>query len=161
MSAEWKPGDVAMVTGRWIRTEDHSERYAVRRAGGWISRASISIADWEVSDARPLAVIDPEDAEQVERLTDGLYGGHHGGTVRVRAALREFARPTPSIDEPRGLGAVVEDADGKRFTRVCTKHVFQPEVSEWRCNGAADLERSNVQWSAINAVRILSDGVPS
>ena len=110
MSREWKPGDVAMVTGRWIRTEEHSERYAVRRGEGWISRGRLAlhVSDWEVSAVRPLVVLDPEDAEQVARLADVWdrwqdrvpYAdmreeGDLTYTTAAQSALREFANPTP------------------------------------------------------------------
>ena len=50
--------------------------------------------------------------------------------------------------EPAGLGAVVEDASGKRFVRY---------DGDWPwLDGTA-----NLQWQHINAVRVLSEGVPA
>jgi hypothetical protein len=72
-------------------------------------------------NARPLVVIDPEDREQVERLTKALVEAAYrhsnvvvsdqASTATRQAALREFADPKPPKPaEPTGLGAVVEDA---------------------------------------------------
>jgi hypothetical protein len=68
-------------------------------------------------DYRPVVVIDPEDREQVERLCSGLLDIHwYGNADAMQVALRKFANPTPpKPDEPTGLGAVVEDADGIRW----------------------------------------------
>ena len=68
-----------------------------------------------------LVVIDPEDAEQVERLIaeylrdyDGTHTVPHSDEITsMMVALRRFANPTPpKPEEPRTLFSQVEDADG-------------------------------------------------
>jgi hypothetical protein len=143
-----------MVTGRWIRTEDHSERYAIRRVDGWISRASINVGDHEVSAVRRLVVLDPEDGVQVQRLFSTLAKENvHAisvGYLSLRAALREFANPTPRTEEPQGLGAVVEDAEGYRWVSAVhenRRRWYQPLRGGW------------VDFADVGATRVLSEGV--
>ena len=128
MTREWSAGDVALVTD-----SEGQERLAVR------GKVAISEPCWWFPDtrtwtktdaARPLVLIDPEDREQVERLAkawDDLANGHAElrdeawtlSGLRLQAALREFAEPPePKPDEPTGLGAVVEDAEGNTWTRA-------------------------------------------
>lgn len=161
MSREWNPGDVAMVTKSngnttpAVRTRDH------KGTDLWVA---IGIDHW-ITDgphitARPLVVIDPEDAEQVSRLCS-LLGKHHGAHSAVdldldfvssQAALREFADPKPRIEEPRGLGAVVRDSSGLKWIRVTNT----PGTFPWLRDGYG-VEG----WSNIDAVEVLSEGVTS
>jgi hypothetical protein len=126
VSREWKPGEVAVyVTSsgrRVVGVMTHGEVWnGVDEYGDtYMNRTGIP--------AKTLAVIDPEDREQVEALAalashQGIrYGGLADERViadHLTAALREFANPTPpKPPEPQGLGAVVEDEKGQRFTRV-------------------------------------------
>jgi hypothetical protein len=145
---EWKPGDVAHVpgVGRALLADD----------GAWVTQRIGKRHDAETfgrfTSVRPLAVIDPEDREQVERLTDLLWETCDDATAQtdMQAALREFANPTPQIEEPTGLGAVVEDEDGDHWIRG--SHPTEPWFSP---NGSQD----NGTWADINAVRVLSKGV--
>lgn len=168
---EWKPGDVAMVTARWIRTDDHSERYAVRRPDGWWSRAGVRVGDWEVSAVRPLVVIDPEDREQVERLVGGLMNvnfwsvipaeaeGITHRTGQMQAALREFADPRPpKLEEPTDLGAVVEDEEGVLWVRAGDSHGGRLS-DNWRRVVTQGDDGWWSEWRNIAAVRVLSEGV--
>ena len=101
---------------------------------------------------RPVAVIDPENREQVERLWDVIALQSRanpivGGTIEdMQAALREFAKPAPpKPDEPTGLGAVVEDREGRKWVRAADS--IRPWFNDaigWR------------EWSDIDAV---SEGV--
>jgi len=156
MSREWKPGDVArtIAGGTIARTATHK----------WIlldDGHPIDCDDDRIS--RPLVVIDPEDAEQVERLSRLLWP-HYSDNEHARLrkaeitvdALREFADPTPPKEpEPLGLGAVVEDAEGRRFIRV------EPDggQAKWVLSRALLGEDPRHVWSAIDAVRVLSHGV--
>jgi hypothetical protein len=123
------------------------------------------------ADCRPVAVIDPEDAEQVERLArayfaefwsrpladDGVTtkgGDHFPEAIHIdslSAALREFARPTPPRpEEPTGLGAVVKDADGYLWT--CA-------VNENRRRWWNPLQGGWCDYADLAAVEVLSWGV--
>lgn len=59
--------------------------------------------------------------------------------------------PDPKPVEPEGLGAVVEDAEGRRWVR------FRINPEPWR-RGDAGIYRA---WSLIHATRVLSSGVES
>lgn len=107
------------------------------------------------ADLRRLVVIDPEDREQVERLLNGYYSEPFEDVWprsidKMQAAFREFANPKPpKPEEPTGLGAVVEDADGMTLVRC------HQGTRPWQVlNGT-----SVWHWDAIDAVRVLSEGV--
>lgn len=160
MRREWEPGDVAMVT--W---PGGSSEVLFRHLRG----ADYDIEEWRSAtdgcayptpdQLRPLAVIDPEDGEQVERLLDSLRGmsfsAHAcGAFICLRAALRELADPTPpKPEEPKGLGAVVEDVEGVRWVRVNQRTGTQ----EWRC---CDYNGEFRNYAAVDARRVLSEGIP-
>lgn len=105
-----KPGVVALVEcsdGQW-RTAMHSTHAASSDVHYWAFPDGLR-RNLEGSAARPLAVIDPEDREQVERLVRDHYDRiHKPGAFDdlsimsrevfvdfMRAALHEFANPTP------------------------------------------------------------------
>lgn len=140
----WKPGDVAMVpTGR-IAVADGSGNL-VYGAGRHDYARPGSINSIH---ARPLVVIDPESVGDLARLLDLV--GKHGVT---RTALREYANPTPRIEEPIGLGAVVEDERGRRFVRQWT--IPDPDGQAWRQENGHGL----IAWCDFDPVRVLSHGV--
>lgn len=152
MSGLWKPGDVAAVLcsdGKW-RTGLH---YLYMGRWTWAFGDS-TFRDADTSEARPLVVIDPEDRESVLRLGE-LIRKHSPWTddapaLHLTDALREFANPTPpKPDEPTGLGAVVEDADGNKWVRT---DVEQPAWSQWQ-NAIG-----RWSWDRVNAVRELAPG---
>ena len=70
----------------------------------------------------------------------------------LQAALRSLVTP-PKPDEPQGLGAVVEDAEGRRWVRVneTLRAVWRP----------VDASTSNSfrNYPDIAAVKVLSEGV--
>jgi hypothetical protein len=159
MSREWKPGDVAMVTLTTGQTApamrsgtDRGEWYGPMRDDS----PSFLVGDALVASAHPLTVIDAEDREQVERLAERighLWTSHNYVVDVVQAALREFADPKPpKPEEPTGLGAVVEDAEGHRWVLVGPGESFPV----W---APADPERVATSFRAIDAVRVLSEGV--
>lgn len=167
MTREWKPGDVALWTNPSrgvpllmfrhvdIDTREHEWRTATE-GDGYPSERSI---------LRPLAVIDPEDSEQVERLRSRLEEMSFstwacGAADCLRIALREFADPKPpKPEEPTGLGAVVVDSNDVTYVRAgrlspdgffledCWRAVDGPIVGDWK------------RWDRIAAVRVLSEGV--
>lgn len=98
MSARgWKPGDVALVRNEW---NVWNVAICSVKAGqrGFVWQFGVSDA-WEKLDAeaRVLVVIDPEDAEQVERLS-AIYEAQPFSESEIeamQAALRAFASATP------------------------------------------------------------------
>ena len=153
MSREWKPGDaVAFTIGgqeyRGIIDTDGRPYTTDKRASGRPARST---------SIRPLVVIDPDDREQVERLArlcSSVPAEMALSATRLdamQAALREFANPTPpKPDEPTGLGAVVEDADGQRWVRVRSGF-------DWRWRD--DRLGEQTTWEHVPAVTVLFEGV--
>ena len=153
---EWKPGDVAVYDGgRVIRVDPGDDPHWVDDEGD-ARRGS-----WPDRQARPLVVIDPEDSDQVERLMDGVTWLFSQADVNtVQAALREFANPTPpKPDEPQGLGAVVEDADGVLWIKV---YAFDGHCARnsWAKHGEVGCVSDWRNYSDIDVASVLSEGVP-
>lgn len=151
---KWKYGDVAMVVN--YGGEEKVVRYG---HGHWVFVDGSTMPEGE-TNARPLVVIDPEDREQVERLGE-LFSSRRDRFVGVlwrdamQAALREFADPKPPRpEEPRNLGAVVEDAEGRVWLRGRRTLSFADWID-------ASGENDDRQWGSINAVKVLSDGIPA
>lgn len=125
--SKWKPGDVALVNGQVALVWDDEIYPSTRLSFVYTDSDGDSCSVWtDEPGARPLAVIDPESREQVERLVQSRLDRIWSGvTVRDstvdewQTALREFANPTPpKPPEPTGLGAVVEDTSGKEWLRI-------------------------------------------
>lgn len=96
----WEPGDLAI-----LMTEGGERigfRCGVERNLGWEYAREPGQKTWS-SDAsgyatplRRLVVIDPENAEEVERLCANLPNScWYGNPDDMQTALREFANPTP------------------------------------------------------------------
>ena len=121
MSREWKPGAVAMVT-----YPDGNDAVPVLTDRGelaplWIAGGVRTWARDGEMIARPLVVIDPEDREQVEahwRMAGQTFPSY-------RAALREFANPTPPREVFRHY---IGSSDGDMKTALCGK-VWQPNAA--------------------------------
>lgn len=153
MSRQWKPGDVAVLSSmdgvRYLALRTDSARWAMHMADVYDGSAL-------AESARPVVVIDPGDREQVEHLA-GLIA--RNGKVdepfpgawpdKVQAALRSLAI-LPSPPEPTGLGAVVDDSEGREwvhFGNGC-----------W-IKSVPNAQMEQREWSQITAARILSEGV--
>jgi len=150
---EYEAGTVAMIR----LVDATTERRALRIGNiGWHLRPSNCdefVLDREVADVRPLVVLDVEDrAGLLATLHDSLgfmYAGQPNAR-RLQDLIDQISAQIkpPKPAEPTGLGAVVEDASGKRFVRY---------DGDWPwLDGTA-----NLQWQHINAVRVLSEGVPA
>jgi hypothetical protein len=163
MNREWKPGDVAWWEGERIFREGYNENNPGAR---WMSATNGECWPEEYVSAeeapRPLVVIDPEDREAVERLTNALNqfitsGDDYAGGVQ--AALREFANPTPPIEEPTALYAVVLDRTGNEWCHIGGQ--------VWRSLTSSGQFMVEKHWHDTdsplegNVVRILSPGVTS
>lgn len=152
---DWKPGDVAVVEGSVMLRTGRGWLFAALNGGSW-SHAEGASADRVTSLARPLVVIDPEDREQVERLSDLRKRIDHSGEnlmhwEDMQAALREFADPTPpKPDEPQGLGAVVVDESEVEYIHL--------GAGLW-VYGTTDGPSCGYEWPHVHAVRVLSEGV--
>lgn len=153
---EWKPGDVAMAQRAdggddflVVRTRGDGDYWSAPKGWPW------NVPAESLAGFRPLVVIDPEDRDAVERLLDAhpWHGATASGVDDMQAALREFANPTPPKPaEPTGLGAVVEDAKGRRYVRHGS-----PEMDDsvaW-----CDQYGIGRSWERIDAVKVLSEGV--
>ncbi len=110
----------------------------------------------------PLQVIDPDDQEQMERfarLHDEAWqrvrdrNPERVGTPTWEIAAEQFrlfkdpnyrARP----DEPDGVGAVVEDADGALWVRLNETHWY-----------STTSPNNNQTWGEIDARKVLAWGV--
>ncbi|MGZ4519730.1 MAG: hypothetical protein ACXVXW_04845 [Mycobacteriaceae bacterium] len=170
MTREWKPGDVALVKVKksWHR--------AIRDQVAWVVITDDSGVDHLETcagvdyEARPLVVIDPKEHAYCERLMQAMREPIES-TLRVSLDDQVVERltdhvcnailsllPTPKPDEPTGLGAVVEDADGVLWVRV-TAAVGCPndpwKHSQWR---EGDVQ-PRMPYAGITAVRVLSEGV--
>jgi hypothetical protein len=148
MTRDWKPGDVAMV-----RLDPRTEIRVFWNGQHWQGVKGV-FYDLHVS-ARPLVVIDPDDAEAVERLCASFLMGDEGTSIGnvtdLQAALREFANPTPPKPaEPTELGAVVEDASQVEFVHLGS--------GLW-VYGTTDGPSRGFAYADIAAVRVLSMGV--
>lgn len=156
---KWQPGDVGITAGdpgrdpqRFIVQQGPKELRFVYGDGSTLLHPPRE-------DARPLVVIDPEDRQQAERLSVRFHNEFQGerrviegGYVdAMQAALREFADPKPRIEEPTGLGAVVEDEDGSLLIRNAP-HGSRPWVT---------IHGATFEWADIDPVRVLSEGVTS
>jgi hypothetical protein len=130
MSTIYEPGTVVM--GR-VGCEAAAPRMLFRPYddGMWIDLGGLEIEDNNVTDIRPLVVIDPKDDEQVQAIARAVLGGVYQGTFiwpemvhdvagltnAVRDALAALAA-RPPMDEPQEWGARVADANGKKWLRV-------------------------------------------
>lgn len=169
MGREWKAGDVALVRPMYCDQPDAvAVRTGVPSNMGWAysmtTRDGSSTQTWSsdpdgLSVVRPLVVIDPEDREQVERLTYVVMAHywsekHQTHTEAFAAGLREFLN-LPKPEEPTGDGAVVEDRRGHRWVRIAGPEP-ERESKPWRHRG-----HTARTWEQVRAVRVLSEGVPS
>lgn len=159
MTRDWKPGDVAIACGdRMIRTVD----------GWWSSESGQPRIAYTITTPRALAVIDPEDRDEVEHFLDRYFTAYYASRTvcqpkpderhvdALQVAFREYADPKPSKpEEPTGLGAVVEDSKGRLWLRVTTPgHSYA-----WRPEGNATDYDDVRYWNGVDAVRVLSEGV--
>lgn len=170
--SEWEAGDVALVTiNRRKQGEQSTTDLMLRNAtnSGWDGAfETVDDGDYYLRSVRRVVVIDPEDAEQVERLRsltlqafrdqDRTMGPLDDPLLidLLHAALREFAAPTPpKPEEPQGLGAVVEDAEGKKWVRVDGRGSTPWTQSDAGMDGIAKW----CKYAGIDALRVLSEGV--
>lgn len=173
MRRDWKPGDVAMVSGQYAEDGVVAVLTGAASNLGWAfcgRNQNGPVQCWSALNGgnatviRPLVVIDPEVTKGGALLPGWLRnhaaeiaGKSAGGRASVSDDLRYIADQIdrqaypsdPKPEEPTGLGAVVEDADGRRWVRA-------PRDS--RCDWHAQ-ELGPTKWAVIAVVRVLSEGV--
>lgn len=147
---------MATVRGQGPRV---AVRYDTRAEKGWYcpTGRAIFYLDGEVTDRRPLLLIDPEDATQVRALVDAWTQVADSGPLpdqpmsfpdlRMRAALRTLAQP--ATPEPTGLGAVVAGRDGRRWTRIVAQNHIDKRWATTSYVGT---------WAEVDAVEVLRAG---
>ena len=85
--------------------------------------------------------------------SEGLIVSDKEGDARTHEELvREFLKP----DEPTGLGAVVEDAEGNPWVK--TLPGLDDDACEWIAGFSGNPRL--VSYASISAVKVLSPGVP-
>lgn len=167
MKREWQPGDVALASyDGEVKTYLYGREFETDRFR-WIGADGSTSVDFRLAEWwGPLVVIDPEDRQQVEQLVKALSTGQptigldptnremvdQAWVTRTQTALREFDNSTPpKPEEPTGLGAVVEDAAGRKWVRT-----------EWRYPWTVTYDEESGEsnnYADIDVVRILSEGV--
>lgn len=151
---EWKPGDVATVRCGM------SDWHTALRVGSaqdtspdmWVCEHGGGNEASAVTEAHRLLVLDPDDQSQMESVRDALgapTGPAGFGWQWVASALRRLI-PPPPLEEPTGLGAVVEDAKGELWIRR------EGDGTVWlHSTGAAFAQH----WRHLDVVKVLSEGV--
>ena len=71
------------------------------------------------------------------------------------------AQTRPAIEEPKGLGAVVEDREGFRWIRSQDASKDTSSVRPWLREDDRVLAQKWSTWDDLNVVRVLSEGVES
>jgi hypothetical protein len=129
-----------------------------RNGARWISADDGECSVYRDSELRPLVVIDPEQvagrhgASYIARL---LREADENNDIPTFSALADAFDPKPpKPDEPTGLGAVVEAVYDNRFVRI------DRGSKAWRRVGDID-PSATCSWGDIEAVRVLSEGVPA
>lgn len=160
----WKPGDVAWVFGEEPsgRSAIEFSEAAIRTVDGKWSTANGEVIDEWVFNARQMITVDPEtlDFDLLERALNRWVEwsslSHERAAIRYLLSLLEPSSPKP--DEPANWLSVVEDREGVQWYRwsVRPMDLDRAWISSW------DEDRSDpVAYAAIDAVTVLSEGVPS
>jgi hypothetical protein len=152
---EWKPGDVASILPKGTQV-------ALRTRAGWTyADGSTHGVRADEYNFRPLVVIDlpPGALAGWPVLVNALReaGEKTGYRMIFDGLIEQIETQTkpPKPEEPTGLGAVVEDADGRLFTRRCDCGAPR----DWWPNHAIEEVAVGTAYSDIDAVRVLSEGV--
>jgi len=156
MSAQWKPGDVAMFTldgrdvlmmrgrdGRWTGYATEHDYWINRPFDGKHAQRPVIVIDPEDRDAMVQAAVWAVIPKDVERL-------HAYRAEQMQVALRSLLAP-PKPPEPQGLGAVVRDADGHIWVRIGD--------GDWWRRPYDGARHRNALWQDIDAPEVLSEGV--
>jgi hypothetical protein len=169
----WKSGDVAIVTSMY-GNEVVAVRCGTGDNQGWAYADVLEgkpTQHWS-SDrdglhvVRPLVVIDPgptdtNAAALSDLLTTAARSCRHRDRLEAMRACQWLAdeirnqTAPPQPQEPAGLGAVVEDADGDLWVKWSTLHRADRNWKRHDSHGG-----NYLAWTDLAVVRVLSEGVP-
>lgn len=145
-----EPGTVAVGQ---VRGRGPQRLFRGAQCWAFVDHADASwIADAAVTDVRPLIVLDLDRPDLLLHAlkTDDPWRTDRDWQEVARQIEAQIKPPKP--DEPMGDGAVVEDRCGYRWVRIAGPG----DGPAWRHRG-----HNAREWDHVNAVRILSEGVPS
>jgi hypothetical protein len=116
------------------------------------------LTDGEVTDVRPLVVLDLADidedfAETWPEVAQQLLNSGSGVGICIADQVKAQTR-LPKPPEPTGLGAVVKDREGNRWIRTAEAETFGLHWVQVGAQGGALLSYRN-----IGVVEVLSEGV--
>ena len=113
-------------------------------------------AESDITDVRPLVVLDPESESDCRRLLEAALD-HSSAAIptmqTLRNILRSLADPKPA--EPTGLGAVVLDSAGRHWVRANSWNlpwVYQAGAVE------PDEYIDERKWTDLDVAEVLSEG---
>jgi hypothetical protein len=158
MSDYQPPRTVAVIT-----TESGAQYRAFRTSkSGWRAAGPGDFFyDREVTNVRPLVVLDPEGAGMCLEVFKKDIASLCTDSTAWPKMLRDVEAQTspPKPPEPTGLGAVVEDRAGDRWIRVEWGNPWCRANPVRRAGGDSLTHGTHVPWERLDAVRVLSEGV--
>lgn len=159
---EYEPETVAVATVRGVpNVRVMRVHHPDLSLGVWVSAPAIHgihrfHPDKYVTNIRPLIVLDPEVCGGgpyfLGNIITELRGAASVARHKLADMIEQQTKP-PKPAEPTGLGAVVEDAEGRKWVR---------DVNDrWWCayREPNTTRRHFGDWSDVPAVRVLSEGV--
>lgn len=112
---QWKPGSFAVIG--WKMTS--GQERAIWTGQHWFTESGIAVYPGDVTDAHPLAALDPEDYDAVTDLMRRFWreADDNHGAREMQAALCSLAEPEPEVYEHfvQSGGAVKRSLCGKVF----------------------------------------------
>lgn len=155
MSETYEVGSVAA-----IKTTRLGITRAIRANHGWYYAYTGGMhfaADHEVTDVRPLVVLDPCDIPPLRDWLPDHEGDYDADDMRLAALADQIEAQTrpPKPPEPTAIGSRVAEANGVAYTRYSDSEHGPGQPGDW-----INEDGVRVQWRDINAVRELSKGVP-
>ena len=159
--SKYEPGTVAMIRVKGDDREVIAFRDDDSTVAGWSlgerRRSAVWVDREQVTDVRPLVVLDPEDARCVVtylRLAAqyAMNKQAQDNAHRIADQIEQQTRP-PKPAEPTGLGAVVEDARGDFWVYTGLRNAKDGETRLW-FHGSLPAD-----YADIAAVKVLSEGI--
>lgn len=149
----YQPGQLAMVTAA-NRRDEYRAFFDGRT---WRELDGHTYCVDAPTTIRPLVVLDPSDPTVEHFVSQWRTVRPHGVDGVAADVARMIEKQTrPAIEEPKGLGAVVEGRKDNKWVRTNESAGFP-----WRKVGAVDRVTNWAGIDAYHPVRVLSEGVPS